>query len=82
LLVHAEAVARDYAFDRSKLGRVGVAQRIRTTEGQLQYEWRWLLEKLRQRSPSVYRKHLAVSNPEAHPLFRIVAGPVEDWERV
>jgi len=81
-LVHAEAVARGYAFDRSKLGRAGVAQRIPATGGQLQYEWAWLLQKLRQRSPAVYRKHLEVEIPEAHPLFRIVAGPIEAWERV
>jgi hypothetical protein len=81
-LVYAEAVGRGYEFDRSKLGRIGPVQRIRVSDGQVKYEWRWLMSKLRRRSPSIYRRHLEVSVPEAHPLFRVVSGPVADWERV
>lgn len=80
--VHREAHSRGYTFDRSKLGRVGLAQRILVTDEQLQYEWRWLLNKLRQRSPQIYRRHLEVSFPAAHPLFRIVPGPIAEWENV
>jgi hypothetical protein len=81
-LVYAEARSRGYTFDRSKLGPVGAPQRILVTDGQLQYEWRWLLGKLHRRSPSVYRRHLEVSFPAAHPLFRVVSGPIADWEHV
>jgi hypothetical protein len=81
-LVHAEAESRGYHFDRSKLGRVMSEQIIAVTEGQLRYEWSWLLEKLRRRSHSVYRNHLAVSRPAAHPLFEIVPGPTAEWENV
>jgi hypothetical protein len=80
-LVYAEAHARGYAFDRSKLGREGSRQRILVTEGQLQYEWGWLLSKLRRRSPSVHRRHLEIRRPAAHPLFRVVPGPIAEWER-
>lgn len=79
-LVHAEALSRGYAFDRSKLGPVVTKQHILVTDGQLQYEWRWLLGKLKLRSPSVYRQHLEVSFPAVHPLFRVVSGPIADWE--
>ena len=79
--VHAEADSRGYRFDRSKLARVATGQRLRATDGQLQHEWLWLLSKLRRRSPSLYRTHRAVSLPAAHPLFEIVPGPVEGWER-
>jgi hypothetical protein len=81
-LVYAEALSRDYAFDRSKLGPVGAPQHILVTDGQLQYEWRWLLGKLKRRSPSVYRQHLEVSRPAVHSLFRVVSGPIADWEHV
>ena len=81
-LVYVEAHARGYAFDRSKLSRTVSAQRILVTDGQLNYEWRWLLNKLRRRSFPIYRRHLAVSRPEANPLFRVVPGPIADWERV
>ena len=81
-VVYAEALSRGYAFDRRKLGRVGSAQRIVATDGQLHYEWWWLLTKLRQRSACVYRRHLEVSRPAMHPLFRVVPGPVAEWERM
>lgn len=81
-LVYAEARSRGYAFDRSKLGRAGSAQRILVTDGQLQYEWRWLLSKLRRRSPDVHRRCLEVRHPAAHPLFRVVPGPIAEWEQV
>ena len=81
-LVYAEARSRGYAFDRTKLGRIGCRQRILVTDGQLQYEWRWLLSKLRRRSPSVHRLYLEVSLPVAHSLFRVVPGPIADWEHV
>ena len=81
-LVYAEACARGYAFDGSKLGRTGSAQRIRVTDGQLAYEWQWLLGKLRLRSPAVHRRHAGVSRPVAHSIFRVTPGPVADWERV
>jgi hypothetical protein len=82
MLVHAEAESRGYSFDRAKLGRVVSAQRIVATDAQLRYEWSWLLEKLRRRNPSVYFRQLVVRNPIANPLFRVVPGPIADWEHV
>ena len=81
-VVHAEAVARGYDFDRRKLARVATAQPITATAGQLEYEWDWLLRKLRERDPTTYRRHRRVTEPDAHPLFAIVPGPIGDWERV
>ena len=81
-IVWTEAQSRGYRFDRSKLGRNVSVRRIRVTDGQLQYEWRWLLNKLQRRNPIVYRRHLEVSVPTAHPLFRVVSGPVAEWEHV
>ena len=81
-LVYAEACSRGYTFDQSKLGRMGSGQSILVTDGQLQYEWRWLLCKLRRRSPSVHRRHLEIGRPEAHSLFRVVPGPIAEWESV
>jgi hypothetical protein len=80
--VFTNAGSRGYRFDRSKLGRATRVPRIVTTDGQLQYEWSWLLDKLQRRSPLIHRRLLEVSVPAAHPLFRVVSGPVEEWERV
>jgi hypothetical protein len=77
----SEADSRRYAFDRTKVGPIRSRIRISTTKGQLEYEWRHLLEKLRLRSPTQYERLRTVVSPVPHPLFRIVAGPVEPWER-
>lgn len=81
-VVYAEARSRGYAFDRSKLGRIARPVQMLTTDGQLEYEWRLLLGKLRLRDPEVYRRNCGVRLPEAHPVFRLFTGPVESWERV
>jgi hypothetical protein len=80
-LVHEEACARGYAFDRSKLGRTGARLRIPATDGQLRREWSWLMGKLERRSPLLHLAHLDVPDPVPHPLFRIVPGPAASWER-
>ncbi len=80
-LVLAEADSRGYAFNRSKIGPVRGQPRIAGTVGQLQYEWRHLMRKLRARNPAYYRRWRGTATPEPHPLFRIRSGPVEPWER-
>jgi hypothetical protein len=79
--IYAEANARGYDFDRGKLMRAATRPRIDVTEGQLHYEWAWLLSKLRNRNPGLYRAHRAIAKPDAHPLFSIVPGSVSEWER-
>ena len=79
--VHSEATRRGYSFDRRKIGPVRSRSRIRVNAGQLDYEWRHLLAKLRARSPSDHRRWRKLARPHHHPLFRIVPGPVEEWER-
>ena len=76
-----EAEARGYAFNRAKVGPVRARARIVCTSGQVDYEWRHLLRKLRARSPAHHRRWRGVTVPEPHPLFSIVPGPVESWER-
>ncbi len=77
----SEAQLRGYSFDGSKVGPIRRRAKIVSTRGQLQYEWQHLLRKLRARSPAQYRRLCEISSPLPHPLFRIVAGPVADWER-
>ena len=80
--VLAAADLRGYSFDRGKVGPIRCRVKLVSTEGQLRYEWQHLLQKLRTRTPAYYRRLRGVSCPEPHPLFRILAGPVESWERV
>jgi len=79
--VAAEAEARGYAFDRRKIGPRRARTVLKATRGQLAYEWRHLLAKLRRRSPRTHARWRSLRSPEAHPLFRMTRGPVEPWER-
>jgi hypothetical protein len=80
--VHAEASARGYAFDQSKIGPVGTVPGILVSVGQLQHEWAHLLAKLSARSPACYAQWRELEQPTCHPLFRIRDGGVETWERM
>ena len=44
MAVHAEAVARGYAFDRAKFKKTE-CRAITVTQGQMEYEWDWLMSK-------------------------------------
>ncbi len=77
-----EADSRGYSFDRSKVGPIRQLARIDSTEGQLAYEWQHLLRKLQTRSPALHRDLCRLESPEAHPLFNILPGPIEPWERL
>ena len=79
-VIQAEAMARGYHFDAGKIGAVMDAEPMVATRGQLDYEWACLKKKLKTRAPSNVTGLARIACPEPHPLFRIVPGPVADWE--
>lgn len=76
----AEAAARGYRFDASKIRSSGACEPIATTDGQLEFERRHLVAKLRQRDPGRGERLAKAITLEAHPLFVVRPGPVEEWE--
>ncbi len=80
--VHREAHRRGYRFDEAKIGRGRPAHPIAVTRGQLRYEREHLLKKLRVRNPDRCDALRIVDEPEPHPLFTVVTGEIEPWERV
>jgi hypothetical protein len=79
--IAAEAKRRDYKFDVRKIAGPHGAQKIRETRGQLEFEWAHLQRKLKARAPALARQLRGIDRPQAHPLFRIIAGEVRDWEK-
>jgi hypothetical protein len=81
--LYQEAAQRGYHFDRSKIEGDGANQcdQIQTSAGQLLYEWQHLKEKLKVRDPARYHSLLKIEKPEPHPLFNIIQGEIEPWER-
>jgi hypothetical protein len=82
--VHSESKERGYNFDETKLP--SHRRNVRTIEetiGQIEYEWKHLLAKLKSRAPERYTRlsgHKGI--PDQHPLFVIGPGKIREWERV
>lgn len=78
--VYAESLRRGYRFDATKIVPAECGEEIAATRGQLDYEWQHLKAKLRQRAPSWLAGIEGTCRPDAHPLFRVIFGPVAEWE--
>jgi hypothetical protein len=76
-----EADSRGYSFDRSKIASTPTVNRLPVTRGQVLYEWDHLLEKLRRRDPSRWEQVRGIDLPEVHPLFQMIEGEMENWEK-
>jgi len=81
LEVWEESKRRGYNFDKRKLGRCCKIEKIPVTRGQLRYEFELLRDRLKRRDPSRYRELLPIREIECHPLFEVVEGQVEEWEK-
>jgi hypothetical protein len=80
--VHAEATARGYTFDHSKVGPVRRVAPIAATSGQVAYEWKHLMRKLAKRNRPLHSRWRGARRADCHPLFQRIRGPVADWERL
>jgi len=80
--VWKEADRRGYEFDLSKIKKVKFEKKIVVTKGQLAYEFQHLLKKLKKRDFRKYRELKNLKEVEANPIFEVVEGDVEAWEKV
>lgn len=83
--VAEEARMRGYRFDASRILRPPTTREARVpaipvTRGQLDHEWQHLGRKLHERSPGDAARW-AAATASAHPLFVVVPGDIESWER-
>ena len=77
-----EAERRGYRFDAMKIGCRRTKRPIPVTCGQIRYERVHLLKKLLIRDPFACKALMAICEPEPHPLFTLVEGGIERWERI
>ena len=78
--VYDESCVRGYCFAGSKIDLTATAEPIFVTQGQMQYESTHLRKKLEQRDPE--RSAGLPSELECHPLFTVISGERESWEKV
>jgi hypothetical protein len=80
--LHRESVSRYFKFNREKINCVSYDIKIPVTSGQVLYEFNHLRNKLKSRDPEKYKTMTDETGIKLNPLFNLVEGPVEDWEKV
>ncbi len=87
--LYVEAKSRGYNFNGSLIRETNVSSfnRINVTEGQLMYEWNWLMQKLSNRDQNKWMQNCKVCIdsdfiPKQHRSFNVVKGDIEYWEKV
>ena len=81
-VVWEEAGKRNYNFDRTKFITVAKPPQIPVTKGQVDYETTHLLNKLHARDYNAYLKFKDDTDIKLNPLFYLIEGSVESWEKV
>lgn len=79
--VFQEAVNRNFNFNPSKTCRPTVNEKIPVTRGQADFEAEHLLRKLKDRDIKRYSELSANSVFDLHPIFELIDGDIEEWER-
>jgi hypothetical protein len=80
-IVYFEAVKRGYNFDKHKIDWNFTPAQLTVTKGQLEYETLHLLKKLKTRDIGKYNALTSTNTVHVHPLFKLIDGSVEAWEK-
>ena len=80
--VYKEAERRNYNFNKSKISQNFTSAALTVTTGQLDFEIQHLKAKLKLRDLGKLKELIAVKKIESHPLFKVVEGQIESWEKI
>jgi len=80
--VYLESLKRGYRFNKSKFEAQPQKETLSVCQGQVDYEIRHLLKKLKTRDYARYEKLRDEKKMAVHPLFTIVEGGIEAWELI
>lgn len=80
--VHDESIERGYNFDRRKIDLFSYSKQLVATDKQIQYEYMHLLSKLKMRNQTEYARLSSQVDIVPHPLFKVVHGEIENWEKL
>jgi hypothetical protein len=79
--IYLEALRRNYSFDEKKFNKNFIASSLTVTNGQLDFETSHLKTKLKKRDSKKWKEIRVITQFEPHPLFTVVPGNVEAWEK-
>jgi hypothetical protein len=77
-----EAEKRGYNFNKEKINWDFTPTKLLVNSKQLEYETNHLLNKLYKRDRKKYEELKMKTGFKPHPLFSIVKGEIEDWEKL
>ena len=80
--VHDESVQRGYNFNPEKINRPPHDLMLTVTDKQMKHEREHLLKKLQARDKPGYIQLFSQKDIAPHPLFNIIQGEIENWEKV
>jgi asparagine synthetase A len=80
--VYKEAKKRNYSFNKNKIRQIIKSITLTVTTGQLDFEIEHLKAKLKLRDREKLKELLATKKFEPHPLFKIIEGKIEPWEKL
>ncbi len=81
-IVWEEAVRRNYNFDKTKFIDYNNAPKLDVTIGQLNFERKHLLSKLEIRDTDRFNSFSKEVLTDIHPIFNLVDGEIEPWEKI
>jgi hypothetical protein len=81
-IVAEEGTRRGYHLNIAKISCGLHPPQITVTDAQLQFERMHLQKKLQQRDSSRIALLMQTEIAELHPLFVMIPGPVEPWEKI
>jgi hypothetical protein len=79
--IFLEAERRGYRFDKEKIREVSCNTKIPVSRGQIEFEWRHFIRKVKMRDENAYGRIKDIIFPKVNPLFRIRKGSREYWEK-
>jgi hypothetical protein len=80
--VYENSLERGYNFNKNKVNPDFVPTRLPVTDKQIKFELKHLLSKLETRDPEQFQKLSRKRKIIVHPLFRIIDGEIEPWEKL
>ena len=81
LNVYIESKRRNYNFKRDRIGFKFLDSKMEVTDGQMLYEFKHLKRKLKIRDTERYNLLINLDFPKPNPVFEVVKGDIESWER-
>ena len=80
--IYKEAERRNYSFNKNKIKRNFRSSILTVTTSQLDFEIEHLKRKLKLRDRKKLKEILLIKKIEPHPLFRVIEGEIEQWEKL